>query len=227
MKRIGLIGGFSWHSTLEYYRYLNRFSVEINGPDHGANLVLVNLNSATYRDHLQNNDENSVLALLADGIQDLRNARADFYLFCANGLHRFLPRINSPIPNIHIADCTAHEVKRKNIKRVGLLGVYPTMTSPFYPERLQELGIETIIPDESDMREIDRIIFAELVHGQFKQESKKKYLQIMDRLKAKGAQGIILGCTEIPILIQPEDFDLPTFSTTEIHCRAAIEKAKL
>jgi aspartate racemase len=227
MKRLGMIGGSGWPSTLEYYRLLNTYYGEVRGPAHALDLVLRNLDFEIFRELLINGKRDRALAMLAQAASDCRNAGADFLIFTANGLHRFLDELSPSIdlPFVHIADATAEVVAAKGLKRVGLLGVKPTMEGTFYPDRLKKLAVTTIVPDDSDKEIVDRIIFSELVAGQFTDKSKSIYLDIMRKLIEAGAEGIILGCTEIPLLIRETDAEFPLFATTEIHCRAALKFA--
>jgi aspartate racemase len=227
MKRLGMIGGSGWPSTLEYYRLLNTYYGEVRGPAHALDLVLRNLDFEIFRELLANGKRDQALAMLVQAAADCKNAGADFLIFTANGLHRFLDELGPALklPLVHIADATAQVVAAKGLRKVGLLGVKATMEGTFYPDRLKKLGITTVVPDESDKETIDQIIFSELVAGKFTDKSKSIYLEIMGRLIEKGAEGVILGCTEIPLLIKNSDAEFPLFATTEIHCRAALKFA--
>lgn len=225
MKRPGLIGGTGWPSTLEYYRLLNIYYGEATTPGHSLDLVLRSLDFEIFRQHMANDRKEAALKMLSDSIQDCEKAGADFLVFTANGLHRFLdelaPFIHLPI--VHIADATAQEVADRGIKKVGLMGVRGTMESDFYQTRLQKHGVTTVIPDETDREVMEKIIFSELVQGKFTGKSKAIFIEIMKRLTQKGVEGIILGCTEIPLLVQDTDVDLILFPTTEIHCKAVLQ----
>lgn len=227
MKRLGLIGGSGWPSTLEYYRLLNTYYGEKKGTAHSMDMVVRNLDFGIFQELIESGKKEAAVEMLVNGINDCKKAGADFFSFSANGLHRFLDEIMPQVdlPNVHIADATAKAVEQLGIHTVGLIGVRGTMEGDFYPSRLRERGIATLIPTEEDKELVDHIIFAELVQNKFTQESKTKYLEVMERLKTAGAQGIILGCTEIPLLIGQSDFSLPLIATTEVHCKAIVEFA--
>jgi len=227
MRKLGLIGGSGWPSTLEYYRLLNTYFCQEHGSAQALDMILRNLNFGIFRELLVSGRRAEAINMLLEGAKDCKKAGADFLAFSANGLHRFLPEIEGEIglPIVHIAEATALEISKTKLQKVGLLGVRGTMEGSFYPEYLHKLGIALEIPNEADKAMIDRIVFDELVHGRFTKESKDLYLKAMDRLVAQGAQGIILGCTEIPLLLNQSDFSRPLFATTEIHCRAIVDFA--
>jgi aspartate racemase len=227
MKRLGMIGGGGWPSTLEYYRLLNTYYSEMKGPGHSLDLVLRNLDFVIFRELITNGQRDQALEMLVDGVNDCKNAGAEFVIFSSNALHGFLDELGSSIslPVIHIAEATAKVIADKGLRKAGLLGVKLTMEGKFYPDILGKYGIETLIPNESDRGVVEQIIFSELVNGKTSRASKEVYLEVMQRLVNEGAEGIILGCTEIPLLIKEEDTEYPQFSTTEIHCRAALQFA--
>ncbi len=227
MKTIGLIGGFSWHSTVEYYRLLNQFIGDEFGAEHAAELVLVNCDSRRFKDLIDSGDREKALGILLSAAKRAESGGAEFLLLCANALHRFYDEIQSviSIPILHIADAAGIAIQRQGLKRVGLLGVRPTMEGTFYPERLKRLGIETIVPDADDISRNHHLIYSELEIVKFADETRTEFLGFIDGLVMMGAEGVILGCTEIPLLIRPEDTNVMTFSTTEIHCRAAIAES--
>lgn len=227
MKRLGLIGGSGWPSTLEYYRLLNTYHGQRVGEDHAMDMVIRNLDFGVFSRLLNQGDKNAAVTMLVDGIRDCGRAGAEFFSFSANGLHRFMDEVTAQVnlPYVHIADATAKAVSDSGMKQVGFLGVRATMEGEFYPSKLKHYGIQTLIPSDADRETVDQIIFAELVQNKFLPQSKNKYLEIMNTLKSNGAQGIILGCTEIPLLLSQEDFDLPLFATTEIHCKALVDYA--
>lgn len=193
MKRLGLIGGSGWPSTLEYYRLLNTLYGEVKGSSHSMDMVIRNLDFEVFREMVEGGRKEEAVQMLVDGINDCAKAGAEFFSFSANGLHRFLSDIEPlvKLPNAHIADATAKAVQKTGIKTVGLIGVKGTMDSDFYPKRLKTLGITMLTPSEEDKHLVDHIIFSELVKNQFTQASKIQYLKIMERLKLAGAQGII------------------------------------
>ncbi|MGE0529085.1 MAG: aspartate/glutamate racemase family protein [Bdellovibrionales bacterium] len=227
IKRLGLIGGSGWPSTLEYYRLLNTYFGERRGGGHALDFVLRNLDFEVFRELLDQGQKPKAVRMLIEGALDCKKAGATFLAFSANGLHRFWPEMKEAVdlPLVHIAEATAQAVSSSGLKTVGLLGVRATMEASFYPEHLRELGIATLIPNDADKAQIDRIIFEELVRGTFTKASKVVYLQVMDRLVQRGAEGIILGCTEIPLLINQTDSVHPLFATTEIHCKAILKFA--
>lgn len=227
MKRLGLIGGSGWPSTLEYYRLLNTYFGERHGSAHALDMVLRNLDFEIFRGHLNNGLCDDAVKMLVDGAHDCKKAGAQFLAFAANGLHRFLPEIEQAVglPFVHIAKATAKSASQLNLNKVGLLGVRATMEGSFYPDALREYGMSVVVPIDDDKALIDQIIFSELVHGKFTQQSKEKYIAVMNRLADQGAEGVVLGCTEIPLLIQAQDFHLPLLTTTEIHCRAILDFA--
>lgn len=227
MKTIGLIGGFSWHSTVEYYRLLNQFIGDRIGVEHAAELVLMNCDNRRFKDLINSGERQKALEILLSAAKRAESGGAEFLLLCANALHRFYDEIQSviSIPILHIADATGLAIQKQGLRRVGLLGVRPTMEATFYPERLKKLGIETIVPSADDISRIHHLIYSELEIGKFTHETRTEFLGFIDGLVEKGAEGVILGCTEIPLLIRPGDTNVMTFSTTEIHCRAAVEES--
>ena len=224
MKTIGLIGGTTWHSTIDYYKLINE---EVNRRLGGHATARIIINSVNFEILVNyNNTDNwdGVEKYIGGLVEDLEKAGAECILLGANTLHKVADelqkRLNIPIINIAIE--TANAIQSKGIKKLGLLGTRVTMTSGFYQNILADFGIEIIIPEEDDMDLIHYSIYEEFSKGIFSDEMKLNYLRIIDELRSKGAQGAILGCTEIPILIKPEDTDLPLFNTTEIHVDAAV-----
>ncbi|MFW5713995.1 MAG: aspartate/glutamate racemase family protein [Brevefilum sp.] len=228
MKTIGLLGGMSWESSLEYYRIINQAVKRRLGGLHSAQCLLYSYDFAEI-EALQHGDEWGKLTLrMIDGVRRLQAGGADFLVICTNTMHRMAEAIEEAIgiPLLHIADATASAIKKSGLKTVGLLGTQFTMTGDFYRKRLEEKhGLRIIIPDEKDRKTVHRIIYDELVQGQIKVESRKAYLQVINHLQAAGAQGVILGCTEIPLLIKPSDVEIPIFDTTAIHAEAAVDWA--
>ena len=227
MKTIGLIGGTTWHSTVDYYRIINETINEKLGAHHSAHLILY---SVEFEEFIEKNKENwDVISKSFIKIaKKIENAGADFLIICANTMHKIADDIqyNIRIPLIHIADVTAEEVLKKNFNNIGFLGTKITMQGDFYIKRLKErFGINTILPEKNDIEIINNIIFDELSYNIIKDSSKEKYIKIIDKLVSKGAQGIILGCTEIPLLIKKDDVKIPIFDTTYIHAKAAAEYA--
>jgi len=228
MKKIGLVGGLSWVSTAAYYRILNeRTQAKLAGVN-SARIILESLNRQQYVDLvLGRNDEAAACEIILNAARSVEAGGAAFVVICCNDAHRFIPEIERSIsiPFLHIAKTTAHAIRRAGLSRVALMGVKKTMEEAFYPNVLAEYGIDTIIPNDDERDYIDNTILEELVKGVFLRSTKKEYAALMRKLYGRGADGIVLGCTEIPLLIGADDVDVPTFSTTEIHCYAAIEMA--
>lgn len=227
MKTIGLIGGTTWHSTLDYYKMINEGIATRFGGYASARIIINSLNFQTLYDWNKNNDWKSIEKYLCNIAQDLEKAGAQCLLLGANTLHKVAEQIDQKIniPLIHIAKETAKTLQQLKINHVGLLGTKITMQSGFYQNILAKFGIQTIIPEEEDMNTIHKSILDEFAVGIFTNKMKKKYLKIIEKLQKQNIQGVILGCTEIPILIKPEDTDLALLNTTEIHVKAAIDFA--
>ncbi len=227
MKTIGLIGGTGWLSTLEYYRLIN---VETNKRLGGLNAARCIIYSFNYEDINRCNlseDHEGVYKFVLDAAVRLKNAGADCLVLCANTLHQYITRLDEEIklPIIHIADATATEIKKLGLSTIGLLGTKFTMEMDFYTDRLSNAGINSIVPEKQERVFIHTTIMDELLKEVFKPEAKKIFLDIINDLKQKGAQGIVLGCTEIPLLIKQKDTELPVFNTLEIHAKAAVDFA--
>ncbi|MCK4995959.1 MAG: aspartate/glutamate racemase family protein, partial [Thermoplasmatales archaeon] len=207
MKTIGLIGGTTWHSTIEYYRIINETVKEKLGKSHSARLLLysIDFEETVVKNH---RNWNFISKSYIDIANKLENAGADCLIICANTMHKIADDIqkNANIPIIHIADATGEKIKEKGLSKVGLLGTSYTMEEDFYKERLKEkFNIETIIPEKNERDLINKIILKELTQGKIMQSSKQRYLEIIENLIDKKAEGIILGCTEIPLLIKKDD----------------------
>ncbi|WP_036379304.1 aspartate/glutamate racemase family protein [Muricauda sp. MAR_2010_75] len=224
MKKIGFVGGISWTSTLDYYKYLNQ---GINEKLGGLNSAECIINSLNFSD-IQNKGWTNSFDLIFGACKNLVSSNVDAIVLCANTAHLFADKIQSKIdiPIIHIGEATAIEIKKEKLNKVGLLGTKFTMEMDFYRNKLKEYNIETIIPSEKkDVEEIQDIVKNELGKGFVTKESKKKFIGYANGLIERGAQGIILGCTEIPMLIGQEDFKLPVFDTTKIHVESIINFA--
>ncbi|MEM2598950.1 MAG: aspartate/glutamate racemase family protein [Thermoproteota archaeon] len=226
MKTIGLIGGMSWESSLEYYRIINEHVKEKLGGLHSAECILYSVDFEKVEE-LQHAGEWRQLATLMTSIAlKLQDAGAEGIVICSNTMHKVAEKIQESlrIPLIHIVDATAVEIRRRGLKKVALLGTRFTMEDEFYKGRLKEKhGIDTIIPGEADRGRIHRIIYGELCKGVVKQSSKRETVRIIRKLAARGVEGVILGCTEIPLLVKQEDAAIPLFDTTEIHAKAAAD----
>ena len=228
MQTIGLIGGMSWESSAEYYRIINQ---EVNrrlGGVHSAQCLMFSVDFEEIK-HLQHEGEWDKLAdAMKAAALRLERGGADFIVVCTNTMHRLADAITSAvgIPLLHIADPTAGKIKTAGFERVGLLGTAFTMEQDFYKGRLQQRhGLDVLVPDEDDRRIVHEIIYKELVLGQVKPESRQAYRDIIARLIERGAQSIILGCTEIMLLVEPEDSSVPLFDTTFLHAQAAVQRA--
>jgi aspartate racemase len=227
MKTIGLLGGVSWHSTLEYYRYINQFTNNKLGGYHSAKLLIYSFNFAEIRE-LHATSEALLCKRLVIEARNIENGGADCILIGANTLHMFYDDIQKElkIPIIHVADAIAESIKKRGIKKVGLLGTLATMEKAFYFERLKRKDIQVVVPEKHERKIINDIIYNELVYGKISGESKTSYLNIIFSLIAKeNIRGIILGCTEIPLLISTDDVSIPLFNSTEIHAEKVVEYA--
>jgi aspartate racemase len=224
MKTIGLIGGMSWESTVPYYRLVNETVAKRLGGLHSAKVLLASVDFAEVEAMQRGGDWAAAGQLLADSARALERAGADFLVVCTNTMHKVADAIEGAvrIPLLHIADATAAEVKALGLRRVGLLGTRFTMEQDFYKARLQgRHGIEAIVPAEADREVVHRVIYDELCLGKVLEPSRKEYRRIIRGLVEAGAEGIVLACTEIPMLVGPEDSPVPVFDTTAIHARAA------
>ena len=228
MKTIGLLGGMSWESSIEYYRIINQEVKNKLAGLHSAKSLMYSVDFAEIEELQHKADWNELTKQMIIAAKNIENGGADFLVICTNTMHKMADDMQKElkIPIFHIADATAKAIKKAGLKRIGLLGTKFTMEEDFYKGRLIEKhGLEVIVPSLEDRNIIHQIIYDELVVGKITSESKEKYLAIINKLKAKGSEGIILGCTEIGLLIKQEDSDLPVFDTTIIHAIAAVEYA--
>ena len=227
MKKIGLIGGITPESTILYYQILNRLNANQLGKIHSAELIINSFDFGQISQLVKQGKWDLLDKKMAETATNLENSGASCILICANTMHLCIDAVRKVvrIPVIHIADSTAKEIQKKGIQKVALLGTKYTMEKDFFRDILNEHSIETIIPDAEERDEIHRIIYDELAQGEFKKSSKESYLKIIDSLILNGAEGIILGCTEIPLLINQNDVSLPIFDTTKIHAAAAFKFA--
>jgi aspartate racemase len=224
MKTIGLIGGMSWESSLEYYRLINEYVRDKLGGLHSAKVVMVSFDFAEVAALQDEENWDATAGLLTGAARRLEQAGADVLLICTNTMHKVADRVqkNVTVPLLHIADATAKAIKTKGLRKVGLLGTKFTMEQSFYRERLTtKHGLEVIIPDENERRVVNHVIYDELCCGQVTPSSKETFCQIMQHLFANGAEGVILGCTEIDLLVNQQDIQIPVFDTTVIHATAA------
>ena len=227
MKTIGLIGGMSWESTVTYYQVINDTVKEKLGGLHSAKILLYSVDFAEIEKCQSNGEWDKSAEILGEAAKNLEKAGADFIVICTNTMHKVAPQIQKmiDIPIVHIADATAEELKKKHIKRVALLGTKYTMTQDFYKDRITQNDIEVIIPDTDDIELVNSVIYDELCVGKIKDSSRKEYVRIINDMKQGGAEGVILGCTEIGLLIKQSDSSLPVFDTTEIHGKVAALKS--
>ncbi|MGE4277754.1 MAG: aspartate/glutamate racemase family protein [Lawsonibacter sp.] len=227
MKTIGLIGGMSWESTVTYYQMINETVKQQLGGLHSAKILLYSVDFAEIEAYQASGAWEKSGDVLAEAAQNLEKAGADFIVICTNTMHKVAPQMAERIhiPILHIAEATAEELIKQNIRRVALLGTKYTMTQDFYKEKLVKSGIEVLIPDADDVETVNHIIYDELCLGKILPASKQNYLKIIEKLAARGAEGVILGCTEIGLLIQQADTTLPVFDTTQIHARQAALRA--
>lgn len=223
MKTIGLIGGMSWESTVTYYQILNETVKEQLGGLHSAKILLYSVDFAQIEEFQAKGQWDESAEVLARAAENLEKAGADFLLICTNTMHKVAPQVCSriAIPLIHIAEATADVLKAAGISKVGLLGTKYTMTQDFYKSKLMEAGIDVVIPDDTGVELVNRVIYDELCLGLVKEESRQQFVSVIEDLRARGAQGVILGCTEIGLLISQADTTLPVFDTTKIHAESA------
>jgi aspartate racemase len=228
MKTIGLVGGMTWHSTVEYYRLINEGIQRRLGGSASARCVLYSVEFGEFEELQAAGDWDRLTALMVDAAIRIESAGADFLVICANTMHRTADAVAAAlaIPLLHIADAAASEIRRNKVKTVGLLGTRYTMEQDFYRKRLEmKHGLRVLVPDEGERKRVHDIIYMELGHGIIKDSSRAEYLDIIDRLRGRGAEGVVLGCTEIPLLVKPGDAPIPLYDTTALHARAAVDAA--
>ncbi|MEF2144146.1 MAG: aspartate/glutamate racemase family protein [Desulfovibrionaceae bacterium] len=227
MKTIGLLGGMSWESTAEYYRILNQEAARRCGGLSSARIVLHSVDFAEVEALLSAGEWGAIAAHLGWLGRGLRRAGADFLLICTNTMHKVADEISmaAELPVLHIGDATAEAVLRAGLRKVGLLGTRPTMEQDFMTGRLAAHGIEVLVPGAKDRDMVHKTIFEELCRGQFLEKTRANYLRVMQQMAEAGAEGIVLGCAEIPLLVRSEDAPLPLFDTTRIHALVAVEMA--
>jgi aspartate racemase len=227
MKTIGLIGGMSWESSVLYYCMINEEVKNRLGGLHSAKCILYSVNFEEIARYQAENNWNKAGAVLGEVAYSLEKSGADFILICTNTMHKVIDLIKEKItiPILHIADATASQISKQGINSVGLLGTKYTMEQDFYISRVKSHNIDVIVPDQDDRERVNKVIFDELCVGVVNGKSKDYYLQVIDRLVQNGAKGIILGCTEIGLLIKQEDVAVPLFDTALIHAIEAVNKA--
>jgi aspartate racemase len=228
MKTIGLIGGMSWESSLEYYKFLNQEVKARLGEPHSSELIMYSVDFAEF-ERLQHEDEwDKLTEKMINIAMKLEKAGAEIILICTNTMHIMAEEIQNRINGhlLHIADATAEAIKAKKLNKVGLLGTKFTMKGDFYKKRLQEKhNIDVIIPEKEEMDTVHQVIYQELISGVIKDESREKFKSIIDNLALRGAEGVILGCTEIPLLIKNNDSKIPVFDTSMVHAKKAVKMA--
>jgi aspartate racemase len=228
MKVIGLIGGMSWNSTLEYYRLINEMIAARLGSLHSARIVLYSLDFEEIECAQRESRWGDAASILAETGKALKQAGADFLLICTNTMHKVADAVgeSSGLPVLHIVDATGNAIREQGLTKVGLLGTRFVMDEPFYQDRLKEqFDIDIVVPAEDERATIHRIIYDELCRGKLLIPSRQACLKIIEGLRGRGAEGIILGCTELPLLIHPSDVQIPLFDTTRLHAEAAVELA--
>ena len=223
MKTIGMLGGMSWESTVTYYQLINQTIKEKLGGLHSAKCLLYSVDFAEIEEYQSKGKWDEVGGVLAAEAAKLEAAGADFIVICTNTMHKVSPQIEAAIsiPIIHIAEATADQLEKSGISKVALLGTKYTMTQDFYKRRLTNRGIEVLIPTEKDIELVNSVIYNQLCRGILSAESKAEHIRIIRELVKRGAQGVILGCTEIGLLIKQEDVEIPLFDTAVIHATKA------
>lgn len=228
MKTIGLIGGMSWESSIEYYKLINELVKEKLGGVHSCKSIMNSVDFSEIEKLQHNGEWEKLTEIMVDIAKKLEKTGADCIVICTNTMHKMAEDIEREvkIPLIHIADSVGENIVKLNLKKVALIGTKFTMEQDFYKERIRnKFGIEVIIPNENDKNIVHRVIYEELVKGQFRDESRKEYIRIIRELTKEGAEGVILGCTEIPLLISQTDVEIPIFDTTKLHSESAVEFA--
>ncbi len=228
MKTIGLIGGMSWESSIEYYRIINQEVRSALGGVHSAKSVMVSVDFGEIEDLQMKGDWEEATRIMIQSAREVENGGADFLLICTNTMHLMADEVQAgvDIPLLHIADATAQAVIEQGLKSVGLLGTRFTMEKEFYRGRLEKLHkLKVFVPDESGRKMVHNVIYDELVQGKINDNSRQRYKEIIQGLVNDGALGIVLGCTEIGLLVKKEDVTVPLFDTMEIHARAAVDAA--
>ena len=223
MKTVGLLGGMSWESTVTYYQIINETVKEKLGGLHSAKILMYSVDFDEIEKLQASGNWEQSAQILAEAACRLEKAGADFIVICTNTMHKVAPQIQSHIniPILHIADATADELTKANIKTVALLGTKYTMTQDFYKNKISKRNINVLIPEDKDIETVNHVIYDELCRGIISDVSRKEYVRIISSLQQKGAQGVILGCTEIGLLISQKDLPIPVFDTTYIHARKA------
>ena len=224
---IGLLGGMSWTSSAEYYRLLNELTAERLGGLHSAECLLWSVDFAEIEEYQTRGDWDAAGVRLAEAAQGLERAGADFVVLCTNTMHKVAPRVEAAIsvPLLHLVDATAEALRAAGVATVGLLGTRFTMEDGFYTDRMSEHGITCLVPSPEERELVHRVIYDELCLGVVREPSRAAYVEVVAGLAARGAEGVILGCTEIELLLRPEDVEVPVFPSTRLHVEAALSRA--
>ena len=227
MKTIGLIGGMSWESSAQYYAIINRAVRDRLGGSHSAKILMHSLDFGEIERLQHDGDWSSLTVQMVDVAKRIQAGGADFVLICSNTMHLMADAMAAEIdiPLLHVVDQTSAAIVKAGLKRVGLLGTAFTMERPFYRDRLAAAGLEVLIPSDADRRDVHRVIYEELVAGKFEPVSRQIYREVIARLVERGAQAIVLGCTEIMLLVDQSDSSVPLFDTTSLHALAAVDLA--
>jgi len=228
VKRIGLLGGMSWESSIEYYRFVNEATRDRLGGLHSADCIMRSVDFADIEELQRSGDWDEAGRVLAREAQSLESAGAELLVLCTNTMHKVADSITAAteVPLVHIADTTAHAIKAAGLQTVGLLATGYTMEQDFYVGRLRDKhGLAVIVPEPDDRALVHRVIYDELCVGVVRDDSRAEYRRVMARLVERGAQAILLGCTEIELLVGPEDASVPTFDTTRLHAERAVDLA--
>ncbi|TCP54499.1 aspartate racemase [Tumebacillus sp. BK434] len=227
MKTIGMLGGMSWESSLEYYRLINKMVKEQLGGFHNAKSVMHTVDFAEIERYQREGNWEQATRVLVEAAQSVERGGADLLIICTNTMHKMADDVQAAvsIPLLHIADATAEAIQAQGLKKVGLLATIYTMEQDFYTGRLQQHGLEVLIPNAEPRQEVNRIIYEELCQGQILESSHHFYKQLIDDLTRRGADGVILGCTEIGLLIKQGDVSVPLFDTASLHAAKAVQSA--
>ena len=227
MKTIGLVGGMSYESTADYYKIINRLINQHYGGHTSAKIMLFSVDFGEIERYQSEGKWEESARVLIDASVKLESIGADMIALCTNTMHIVADDIqeNIYVPFVHIADVTARRIRSENIRKVGLMATRYTMEMDFYVERLKKFDLEVVLPNQNERNVINDTIFNELVHGIIREPSKEKFITIANDLVSKGCEGIILGCTEIGMLVKPEDLDISLFDTTQIHCEVLVQQA--
>ena len=227
MRTIGMIGGMSWESTALYYKVINQETQRLLGGQHNARSVVLSVDFAEIEAHQVAGRWDEAAAVLCEAAKTLAGAGAEIMILCTNTMHKVASAVAEATDAkfIHIADPTAEQIRKHGIQAVGLLGTRYTMEEEFYRQRIECAGLKVIVPERQERDEVHRIIYDELCHGVIKEASRRRYQDIVRSLRARGAEGVILGCTEIGMLLESRDVDLPLFDTARLHAAAAVTEA--